>query len=54
MIKNSGTKRWFGMQSDAGLQLTNTKRLQVKNTQVNNVKTGGINMSPFLIKLREM
>lgn len=54
MIKNFGTKRWFGMQSDAGLQLTNTKRLQVKNTQVNNVKKGGINMSPFLIKLREM
>lgn len=54
MTKVIGIKRWCITQSDVGLQLTNTKRLQVKNTQVNNVKKGGINMSPFLIKLREM
>ena len=52
MIKNFGTKRWFGMQSDVGLQLKNTKRLQVKNTQVNNVKKGDINMSPFFNKIK--
>lgn len=40
------------MQSDVGLQLTNTKRLQVKNTQVNNVKKGDINMSPFFNKIK--
>lgn len=40
------------MQSDVGLQLKNTKRLQVKNTQVNNVKKGDINMSPFFNKIK--
>lgn len=52
MTKVIGIKRWCITQSDVGLQLTNTKRLQVKNTQVNNVKKGWHKHVTFFNKIK--